>query len=249
MKQLKFGLIGYPLGHSFSASYFSEKFSKAGINATYQNFPIKHVDELVAFFAEFPDLDGLNITVPWKEKVLGFCQFLSPEAKSIGAVNCIKRRSDGRLEGHNTDWIGFTSSVRVFLGENKIEKALIFGTGGSSKAVLFSLEQMGVEATLVSSSNKGLGYSELQGCLHRYQLLVQTTPLGMYPLQEEYPIIPYSELGNSHFCFDLIYNPVKTIFLKKAEWQGAAIRNGAEMLQIQAEESWKIWIGGGLPSE
>ena len=242
MEAIHFGLIGYPLGHSFSAGYFSKKFADLSIDATYQNFPLKDEQELVSFFAHFPRLKGINVTVPWKEKVLPFCHILSPEAAAIGAVNCIKRREDGKLEGHNTDWIGFKSSLVDFLKGVRVDKALILGTGGSSKAVRYALEQMEVEVNFVSASGKGLNYSELSGRLHEFPLVVQTTPLGMFPLLEDYPAIPYEEIGTTHFCFDLIYNPALTKFLEKAQSQGAQINNGEEMLKIQAEESWNIWI-------
>lgn len=244
MEAKHFGLIGYPLGHSFSAGYFSRKFADLGIDATYQNFPLKDEQELVSFFAHFPELNGINVTVPWKEKVLPFCQVLSPEAVAIGAVNCIKRRTDGKLEGHNTDWIGFKSSLERFLNGVRVGRALVLGTGGSSKAVRYALEQMEVEVNFVSVSGKGLQYSALSGRMHEYPLVVQTTPLGMFPLLDDCPAIPYEEIGSTHFCFDLIYNPALTKFLEKAKRQGAQIMNGEGMLIVQAEESWKIWNSG-----
>ncbi len=241
MEAMHFGLIGYPLGHSFSAGYFSKKFADIGIEATYQNFPLKDEQELVAFFAHFPQLNGINVTVPWKEKVLPFCHVLSQEAAAIGAVNCIKKRADGKLEGHNTDWIGFKTSLLGFLNGARIERALVLGTGGSSKAVRYALEQMGIEVNFVSLSGKGLKYEDLSGRLHEYRLVVQTTPLGMFPLLDDFPALPYEEIGSTHFCFDLIYNPALTKFLKKVQDQGAQVKNGEEMLIVQAEESWKIW--------
>ncbi|MBX7182647.1 MAG: shikimate dehydrogenase, partial [Bacteroidia bacterium] len=173
--------------------------------------------------------------------VMTYCQIWSPEAKLIGAVNCISLSASGELVGHNTDWIGFTQSISGLLQGKTVQRALVLGTGGSSKAVHFSLQRLGIEVSFASESKQEWSYSKLVGKMSQFQLVVQTTPLGMFPETNACPSIPYSELHEGHICVDLIYNPEQTLFLKEAAKQGATIKNGLDMLKYQAEESWRIW--------
>ena len=241
-----FGLIGFPLGHSFSASYFGEKFSNEGIEAVYKNFVLKDIDEFQELVKNEPDLMGLNVTVPYKEKVIPFLDGLSQTALTIQAVNtiCFCRR-DNRLAlaGHNTDVIGFERSLKEHMKPNHTS-ALVLGTGGSSKAIIFVLNELGIAFKKVSRSRgeDRISYSELtSGHLKEHSLIINTSPSGMYPDVESYPDIPYNELTPDHLLFDLVYNPEKTIFLSRGEKMGAAIVNGHDMLHYQAEASWEIW--------
>ena len=215
-----------------------------GLDYSYLNFPIQSLDRLQEIVTTNPSLVGLNVTIPHKINVLDFCGLLTDEANAIGAVNCIRIASDGKLEGHNTDWIGFKQSLEKTLKKGVANKALVLGTGGSSLAICYALERMGIPFQLVSRVGvKGcLTYSQLsKEVLQNHNIVVNTTPLGMFPNFETCPNIPYQFLSKQHICFDLIYNPEKTPFLSKAEQQGSTIKNGLEMLEIQAEESWKIW--------
>ncbi len=238
----RYGLIGYPLTHSFSEKYFAEKFAKEGINdAIYQNFQISQISEIAGLLEKYPDLLGFNVTIPHKENILPLLSSQSSVVRDIGACNCVRIHGKS-LAGHNTDVIGFEKSIRNFLKDFSI-KALILGTGGSSKAVAFVLHNLGIEFMLVSrkSVENGLTYEELnEQLIKEYRLIINTTPLGMYPV-EKYPEIPYEYLSSAHYLYDLIYNPSKTVFLAKGEVMGARIKNGHEMLEIQAEESWRIW--------
>jgi shikimate dehydrogenase len=237
----KFGLIGYPLSHSFSQKYFTEKFAREGIsNCRYDNFPIADISELKNIISSNPDLEGLNVTIPYKLQVISFLD----ESKNlpISACNCIKI-SSGKLSGFNTDVTGFELSLKTRLKANH-RKALILGKGGASEAVRFVLGRLGIEFIQVSRqpSSGELAYDQVTVKIIRdHLLIINCTPLGMYPNIESFPPIPYEPLGGNHLLFDLIYNPAKTAFLQKGEERGAAIQNGLEMLVIQAEESWKIW--------
>ncbi len=238
-----FGLIGYPLSHSFSKNYFTKKFEEEGLNdCRYENFSIPSVDELKNIIEKNPDLNGLNVTIPYKEKITPFLDDSSAIIKQIGACNCIKI-IDGKLYGHNTDVIGFEKTLDIKLLPHH-KKALVLGSGGASKAVQFVLRKKGIEFSIVSRS-KNLDYISYEALtkkiIEEHLLIINTTPLGMQPHTDLYPSIPYSELTTQHYLYDLIYNPAKTIFLQKGEKMGATIQNGAEMLIIQAEESWKIW--------
>jgi shikimate dehydrogenase len=241
-----FGLIGYPLGHSFSASFFARKFDAEGIKAKYRNFPLEDISEFRELLSREPALEGLNVTVPYKQEIIPFLDSLSPTAESIGAVNTISFiRGDSSVEliGDNTDVIGFRRSLEEHL-EAHHRSALVLGTGGSSKAVVHVLEQLGIEITMVSrtSGNKRITYRELDGeKLDRATLIVNTSPLGMYPNVETYPEIPYQALTRKHLLFDLVYNPAKTEFLIKGAKCGASTVNGHDMLIYQAEASWEIW--------
>jgi shikimate dehydrogenase len=238
-----FGLIGYPLTHSFSKTYFAEKFKKEQIrNCRYENFELKTIDELPKMITQNPGLQGFNITIPYKESVLQFLDKNSELVLQTGACNCIKI-IDGKLIGFNTDVIGFERSLL-----NKVQpyqtNALILGTGGASKAVEFVLKRNGIHFTKVSRqhSEHGLTYTELTPALIKENLLIiNTSPVGMYPHTRELPELPYEGITAKHFLFDLIYNPEKTLFLKAGEEKGATIQNGYDMLIGQAEESWRIW--------
>ena len=242
----KFGLIGYPLGHSFSLKFFTEKFATENINAEYLNFEIPKIADLSNIIEANPDLIGLNVTIPYKEDVLPFLNNIDKDAAKIGAVNVIKiiRDSHGiKLNGYNSDMVGFMNSITPILKPHH-KKALILGTGGASKAVEFGLHKLGIETQLVSrkSSSYAISYQDVTpNILEEYSVIVNTTPLGMYPNVDNAPNIPYKLINSNHLCYDLIYNPDKTLFLKNAEEQGAIIKNGLEMLTIQALEAWKIW--------
>ena len=238
-----FGLIGYPLSHSFSKKYFTEKFEKEGIaDCRYETFSIPSIDELPSIIKSNPDLCGLNVTIPYKEEVLSFLDAKSELVNKIKTCNCIKV-SEGKLTGYNTDAPAFEKSLKEKLQPHH-KKALILGTGGAAKAVEFSLRQLKISYKNVSRkpSAKSFSYEQLTDeLMQEYTLIINATPLGMYPNIVEAPQIPYHALTSKHYLFDLIYNPEKTLFLQKGEKQGAAIKNGYEMLVLQAEESWKIW--------
>jgi shikimate dehydrogenase len=241
-----YGLIGYPLGHSFSVPYFTQKFEVEGINATYRNFPVESIDLFRRLVDQEFGLSGLNVTVPYKQEVIPFLDELDKVSKAIGAVNTIAFRRAGKelnLVGYNTDVIGFERSLKGHL-ESGHSKALILGTGGSSKAVCYVLQSMGIEYKWISR-NKGnalITYEELTPSLIKeHTLIINTTPLGMYPKVDACPHIKYEAITSAHLLFDLVYNPEKTLFLEKGEKQGASIVNGFDMLVYQAEASWEIW--------
>ncbi len=247
-KQVKYlyGLIGYPLSHSFSKGYFAEKFKKEGIeDSYYEAFPIDSIDKLPALIEQNPNLVGLNVTIPYKEQVLPYLKGLGKGAAAVGAVNTVLIKEDGWF-GYNSDIYGFSTSLAKAVEKQKlnIEHALILGTGGAAKAVKYALEQAGMAATYVSR-RPGVGiltYNDLnQRAFDKYKLIVNTTPLGMSPNVGSFPNIPYHYMGENHLCFDLVYNPEATLFLQKAEQRGAYILNGLEMLHLQAERSWEIW--------
>lgn len=245
-----FGLIGFPLVHSFSQKYFSEKFRNENIrDCEYRNFSLKNIREISSVF-ELPKLCGLNVTIPYKQEIIAYLDELSPQAKAIGAVNTVLVRN-GKKIGFNTDSFGFEYSLLRFLAKAKSPqsetiklKALVLGTGGSSKAVVYVLKKKGIEFQLVSRTKKenSITYSEINPqTILEYKLIINTTPLGMFPKTEETPSIPYSFITSEHFLFDLIYNPAETEFLKRGRLQGAQTKNGMEMLCAQAEKSWEIW--------
>jgi shikimate dehydrogenase len=240
---LLYGLIGYPLTHSFSKNYFTEKFKKEGLeNCRYENFPLTDINDLPKVINENLDLRGINVTIPHKESVLRFLHETNDLVKQTRACNCIKI-TDKKLAGYNTDVIGFE---KVLLGKlaHSHKNALILGTGGAAKAVEFVFMKLGISYRYVSRypSVKNLSYEQLTPhMMEQNTLIVNTTPLGMYPKVTEAPPLPYHLLTSNHFLFDLIYNPAKTLFLKKGEEHGAGIENGYDMLVYQAEESWRIW--------
>ena len=233
-----FGLIGKTLAHSFSQKYFSEKFLNEGItNTQYINCELNHISEFKELIKE-RRFSGLNVTIPYKESILHFLDELSEDAQKIGAVNTI-RFSNNKLIGYNTDYIGFQNSIKPLLeGRNK---AIILGNGGAAKAVKYALRKLGIEYK-VAKRNTSFNYSEITDQMtDNYSIIVNTTPQGAYPKDAEFPKIPYEYLNKNHLLFDLIYNPNETKFLAYGRARNAKIKNGLEMLEIQAEESWKIW--------
>lgn len=242
----KYGLIGYPLGHSFSISFFNEKFQNEGIDATYENFEIPSIEGFPEILDSNPNLCGLNVTIPYKEKVIGLLDSLSKEAQEIGAVNVIKVTHKGNkrtLKGYNSDVIGFTRSIEPLL-ERFHKKALILGTGGASKAVEYGLKSLGLETIKVSRSEKPetLQYSQITAeTIKEYNVIVNCTPCGMYPHADECPDLPYEAMDSRTLLYDLIYNPNETLFMKKGKVRGAIVKNGLEMLLLQAFASWDFW--------
>ena len=241
-----YGLLGYPLVHSFSQTYFNQKFEAENISAQYINFEIPDTGMLIEVVAENENLNGLNVTIPYKEQVIPFLDEIDPAAKEVGAVNVIKfiRDKDGlRLKGYNSDIIGFTDSIKSLLKPHH-QSALVLGTGGAAKAVSYSLRKLGLDVQLVSrrKSANTLVYEELtKNDLKTYKVIVNTTPLGMYPNVDICPDIPYRYLTPQHLCYDLIYNPDETLFLKNSRQAGAQVKNGLEMLLLQAFASYSIW--------
>ena len=244
----KYGLIGYPLGHSFSISYHNQRFADEGINARYYNYEIPNIDELPEVLDSNPDLKGLNVTIPYKEKVMQFLDYISPEARAIGAVNVIRVLHEGKkivLKGYNSDVIGFTQSIEPML-EKWHKKALILGTGGASKAVGYGLKSLGLETVCVSRYERPgtVCYKDVTPeVVKEYNVIVNCTPLGMYPKTEECPDLPYEAMDSHNILYDLIYNPDETLFMKKGAEQGAQAKNGLEMLLLQAFASWEFWNG------
>jgi shikimate dehydrogenase len=238
-----FALIGYPLTHSFSKKYFTEKFEREGLaDCRYEHFSIDDISKLKTILTDNPDLCGINVTIPYKEQVLGYLHEKNELVKQIKACNCISI-INGKLKGYNTDALGFEQSLKEKL-QPQHKKALILGTGGAAKAVEYALDKQGISYKYVSRKPSAGNYSYEQltpAIIGANQLIINTTPLGMYPAIAEAPPIPYESLTSDHYLFDLIYNPEKTLFLRKGEEKGAAIKNGYDMLVIQAEESWKIW--------
>ena len=244
----KYGLIGYPLGHSFSISYFNQKFADEGINAKYENFELPNIDMLTEILDKNPELKGLNVTIPYKEKVIPFLDAISPEARAIGAVNVIKvthEKGKTRLKGYNSDVIGFTQSIEPRL-ERIHKKALILGTGGASKAIDFGLRSLGLETVFVSRYERPgtIQYDKITPeVVQEYNVIVNCTPVGMYPKSDECPPLPYEAMDSHTILYDLIYNPDQTLFMKKGAAQGATVVNGLEMLLLQAFASWEFWHG------
>lgn len=237
----EFGIIGKPLTHSFSPAYFNERFTKQALNLRYAAFPLDSIASFPALLAAQPHLRGLNVTIPYKTAVIPFLDFISEDAHQIGAVNCI-RIHEKQLYGYNTDIYGFKESLRPLLlgGHNR---ALILGDGGSSKAVQAGLAALSTPYDIVSRSGQTIyKYEQLTPSLmHEYSLVINTTPLGMFPNTAEAPNIPYEGLSSAHLLYDLIYNPEETRFLQLGRAQGATIANGYQMLLLQAERSWELW--------
>lgn len=240
----RYGLIGYPLGHSFSQPFFTEKFKKEGIaDCVYQNFPIPEIAVLKEILSGNPDLAGLNVTIPYKEQVIPFLHHMEPVVSAIGACNCI-RIEHGELTGFNTDVLGFERSLDEFLQPSHT-KALVLGTGGAAKAICYVLEKKDIQYLVISrtpSAGNQRSYEQVTpAIIDEYTLIVNTTPVGMYPKEDAWPALPYEAMSTKHYLYDLVYNPGKTKFLQRGEAQGASIKNGMDMLVIQAEESWRIW--------
>jgi shikimate dehydrogenase len=243
----KYGLIGFPLGHSFSISYFNEKFENEHINAQYINFEIPSIDGLTEILDRNPELRGLNVTIPYKEQVMKYLDAISPEAEAIGAVNVIRVTHKGDkvyLKGFNSDVIGFTRSIEPLL-EPAQKKALILGTGGASKAIHYGLKSLNMQTIFVSRTRHGDGfitYEEVTPELVKeYNVIINCTPVGMYPHADECPKLPYEAMDTHTLLYDLIYNPDETLFLKRGREQGATVKNGLEMLLLQAFASWDFW--------
>ena len=242
----KYGLIGYPLGHSFSIGYFNEKFQNECIDATYENFEIPSIENLTEILDSNTELKGLNVTIPYKEKVISYLDSISPEARAIGAVNVIKVTHKGNkteLKGYNSDVIGFTQSIEPLL-ERYHKKALVLGTGGASKAIIFSLKSLGIETLTVSRFERHgcVRYEDITPeMIKEYNVIVNCTPCGMYPQTDDCPNLPYEAMDSHTLLYDLIYNPDETLFLKKGKAQGATVKNGLEMLLLQAFASWNFW--------
>ncbi|MGI6231888.1 MAG: shikimate dehydrogenase family protein [Prevotella sp.] len=242
----KYGLIGYPLIHSFSISYFNEKFQNEGINAVYENFEIPTIEELPEVLDSNPELCGFNVTIPYKEKVISYLDHLSPEAREIGAVNVVKVCHEGKkikLFGFNSDVIGFSRSIEPLL-EKYHKRALILGTGGASKAIDYGLKKLGLETVKVSRYERPgcIEYKQLKPSdMKEYNVIVNCTPCGMYPHADECPDLPYEAMDSHTLLYDLIYNPDETLFMKKGKKQGATVKNGLEMLLLQAFASWEFW--------
>ncbi|MBQ8655991.1 MAG: shikimate dehydrogenase [Prevotella sp.] len=242
----KYGLIGYPLGHSFSISYFNQKFADENIDAVYENFEIASIDLLAEVVDMNPNLQGLNVTIPYKQKVMPFLDLISPEARAIGAVNVIKVIHEGKntkLKGYNSDVIGFTKSIEPML-ERFHKKALILGTGGASKAIDYGLKSLGLETVFVSRYERPdtIQYEKITpDIIKEYNVIVNCTPVGMYPHTEECPQLPYEAMDNHTILYDLIYNPDETLFMKRGAEHGANTKNGLEMLLLQAFASWEFW--------
>ncbi len=245
----RYGLIGYPLGHSFSISYFNQKFADEGINAKYENYEISDIDMLPEIIEKTPDLKGLNVTIPYKEKVLNFLDSISPEARAIGAVNVIRVTHQGNktlLKGFNSDVIGFTQSIEPMLDKKWHHKALVLGTGGASKAICYGLKSLGIEPVYVSRYERPgtIQYESITPeVVREYNVIVNCTPVGMYPKTEECPPLPYEAMDHHTILYDLIYNPDQTLFMKRGAEYGADVKNGLEMLLLQAFASWEFWHG------
>lgn len=242
-----FGLIGFPVSHSFSQTYFLEKFKNEGFNnCFYELFPLEKIDEFPFLIKKLPNLKGLNVTLPHKETVIPYLDSLDESAEGVGAVNTIKIEN-GELKGYNTDVFGFEKSLLRFMEKHqsvKIKNALVLGTGGASKAVQFVLKKMGISYYVVSRNvGKGdLVYEDLDVNIYlKTHLIVNTTPLGMAPKIDTFPNLKYNLLNSNHFLIDLVYNPEKTVFLTKGKKQGCSVLNGLPMLHYQAEKAWEIW--------
>lgn len=238
-----YGIIGKSLNHSFSPKYFNDFFEQKQIAEEYLAFTLEKVEDFTDLILTNTDLKGLNVTIPYKETIIPFLNELDVDANAIGAVNCIKIK-DGKLKGFNTDFLGFTETLKPLLKIQTHTKALILGTGGASKAIAYALKSLNISSQFISRNRKEtcLTYSDLSNeVLIKHTLIINTTPLGTFPKIDVCPEIPYEHLTKNHLLYDLIYNPEQTLFLKKGSQHGAAIKNGYEMLIAQARASWEIW--------
>ena len=244
-----YGLIGYPLGHSFSRKFFTEKFEKEGIDAQYLNFEIPSIEEFPNIIKNNPTLKGLNVTIPYKQQVMQYLDDISEEAKAIGAVNVVKCQLSTvncqlHLTGYNSDVIGFVNSIKPLLKPHH-KKELILGTGGASKAIHYGLtKKLSMETLFVSrTAREGMiTYEEVTSeVLKEYEVIVNCSPVGMYPHVDECPALPYEAMNENNLLYDLVYNPLETLFMKKGAAQGATVKNGLEMLHLQAIASWEFW--------
>lgn len=242
----KYGIIGLPLGHSFSPGFFNEKFANENIDAVYEKYELPQIESLIEVLDSNPELQGFNVTIPYKQQVMKFLDELSDEARAIGAVNVVKVTHEGkkiRMKGYNCDIIGFTRSIEPLLSSYH-KKALVLGTGGASKAIEYSLQKLGLETLNVSrrKTEKTITYDEVtRELIAEYNVIVNCTPVGMYPRTEECPQLPYEAMNSHTLLYDLIYNPDETLFMKRGEEHGAVVKNGLEMLLLQAYASWEFW--------
>lgn len=240
---MKYGLLGHPLHHSFSKKYFTDKFNNLNLNFSYENFDFDNIENFISEYKNDPSLVGFNVTIPYKSKIIPYLDDINESAEQIGAVNVVQIKN-GKWKGFNSDIIGFKESLLPLLN-NHHRSALILGNGGASKAVAYVLQSIHIPYRIVSrnpSLENELGYEQLdKSMIENNQIIINTTPLGMHPKQDEFPAIPYESLSYSHLCYDLIYNPEVTQFLAKAQASGAIIKNGLEMLILQAEAAWEIW--------
>lgn len=243
-----YGLIGYPLIHSFSKTFFNQKFEAEGINARYMNFELPDIGDLMEVLAEYPEIEGLNVTIPYKQQILPYLNDVDPVAQRIGAVNVVqvikgKSDNDFKLVGFNSDIAGFTNSIKPLLKPCH-KGALVLGSGGASRAVCCGLEDLGVKPLVVSRKKRDgvITYDEITPeIMDAHKVIVNTTPLGMYPKVDECPNIPYELMNSDFLAYDLLYNPDVTLFMKRSAENGAETKNGLEMLLLQAFESWEIW--------
>ncbi|MEM6643925.1 MAG: shikimate dehydrogenase [Bacteroidota bacterium] len=241
----RFGLVGYPVGHSFSKSFFTEKFERLKLKThVYELFEMEFLNEFPTLWMRHQDLQGVNVTVPHKEKVLKYLDRLDKSAIKVGAANVIKREGS-KLIGYNTDYMAFQETLSTWTGGFDGE-ALVLGTGGSSKAVQAALDELKIPCSLVSRTRKNGDYTYAQleendAIIDRFRLIINTTPVGMHPKIDAMPDLPYSKISEHHFLYDLIYNPDETLFLNEGKERGAQVKNGLEMLELQAEKSWEIW--------
>lgn len=242
----KYGIIGHPLGHSFSPGFFNEKFRNENIDAVYEMFDLPQIEAVIEVLASNPELRGLNVTIPYKQKIMHYLDELSDEARAIGAVNVVRISHDNgkvHMKGYNSDVIGFTRSIEPLL-EKHHKKALILGTGGASKAVEYGLGKLGLETVKVSRYERPdtIQYEKVTAdIVKEYNVIVNCTPVGMYPDTEECPQLPYEAMDSHTLLYDLIYNPDETLFMKKGRQNGAVTKNGLEMLLLQAYASWEFW--------
>lgn len=242
----KYGIIGYPLGHSFSPGFFNEKFKNEGIDAVYERYELSQIDLLPEIIASNPELCGLNVTIPYKQQIMQYLDELSEEAREIGAVNVVKVTHNGKnvhLKGFNSDVIGFSRSIEPLL-EKHHKKALILGTGGAAQAIDYGLKQLGLETIKVSRYERPdtIQYDKITpDVIKEYKVIINCTPIGMYPNTEECPNLPYEAMDSQHLLYDLIYNPDTTLFMQKGMERGAVVKNGLEMLLLQAYASWEFW--------
>ena len=240
----RFGLIGKKLGHSFSAKYFAEKFEREGLlECDYSLYELPEIERVKEFMLT-PDLVGFNVTIPYKQQIIPYLDALDAQAREVGAVNCVKIERDGRRVGYNTDVDGIRLSLDKLLGEEKVSAALVLGTGGASQAVQYVLRERGISYKVVSreKGKADLAYGDLtQDVMATHRLIINASPVGMYPACENCSNIPYAMLSGSHFLFDLVYNPFTTRFMELGAEQGAATLSGIDMLYAQAESAWRIW--------
>lgn len=243
-----YGLIGYPIGHSFSEKFFAEKFARENIDAKYLMLEMPSINDLMGTLDKLPDQKGFNVTIPYKQQVMPLLDEIDPEAAEVGAVNVVRVGKDANgkrtLKGYNSDIYGFWESIKPFIKKDIHKKALILGTGGASKAVLYMLRKNGIETLFVSRSKRDgmITYEDITpAIMDEYKVIVNCSPVGMHPHVDECPAIPYECMTPDHLAFDLVYNPDVTLFLKKSAEQGAATKNGLEMLHLQAIRAWEIW--------